>query len=199
MQVGLAHETKVLGDVLVVLDLVHRAIDQPHDACHQRLAIRLATRDRDQAANVADQRVLVDIPVEIKLRSGTDRLVSTIGSEGPQRLRSTNGRIEVDDAQRGVDAHTTNGSIDVELARAADAPQIEIGTTNGSITLHLPGDAQGSLEARTVNGTVRTDLPLTVHGSHSKRRVDADLNGGGEGRIVLRTTNGSIRIVEPAA
>lgn len=122
--------------------------------------------------------------------------VSTVGSEGRQRLRSTNGRIEVDDAQRGIDAHTTNGSIDVELTAAADAPEIEIGTTNGSITLHLPGDVRGSLEARTVNGTVRTDLPLTLRGSYSKRRVNADLNGGGGGRIVLRTTNGSIRIVE---
>lgn len=122
--------------------------------------------------------------------------VSTVGSGARQRLRSTNGRIEVDDAQRGVDAHTTNGSIDVELRAAAVEPEIVLGTTNGSITLHLPSDVRGSLEARTVNGTVRTEIPVTLEGSASKKRLHAELNGGGDGRITLRTTNGSIRIVE---
>jgi len=131
--------------------------------------------------------------IEIRTVNGN---VSTVGAEGRQRLRSTNGRIEIEGAQHGVDAHTTNGSIDVRVVVASDPAEIELGTTNGSITLRIPPDARGHLEARTVNGTVKTDLPITIQGTASKKRVSADLNGGGGGRIVLRTTNGSIRIVE---
>ena len=122
--------------------------------------------------------------------------VSTDGSGGRQRLRSTNGRIEVENARQGIDAHTTNGSIEVEVVAASGDPEIEIGTTNGSITLHLPAETRGSLQARTVNGSVRTEFPVQLDGSYSKRRINAELNGGGAGQISLRTTNGSIRILE---
>jgi len=121
--------------------------------------------------------------------------VTTAGSQGSQHLRSTNGRIEVESAARRVDAHTTNGSIRVEV-RGTSELEIELGTTNGSITLQLPTDARGTLEARTVNGSVKTDIPVTLQGSASRKHVRGDFNGGGGGRIVLRTTNGSIRIVE---
>ena len=112
------------------------------------------------------------------------------GTAGPQRLRSTNGRITVDAAR------TTNGSIELELTAAASDTAIEASTTNGSITVRVPGDLAGSLEARTINGSVRSDLPVKLSGGASKRRIDADLNGGGPARIELRTTNGSIRIRE---
>ena len=60
----------------------------------------------------------------------------------------------------------------------------------------MPADIRASLEARTVNGSVRTDIPATLHGSNSKRKMNADLNGGGDTHIGLRTVNGSIRIEE---
>jgi DUF4097 and DUF4098 domain-containing protein YvlB len=121
--------------------------------------------------------------------------VTTAGSQGGQKLRAINGRIEVESAARRVDAHTTNGSISVEI-RDDPEPEIELGTTNGSITLKLPADASGSIEARTVNGSVKTDVPVTLLGSASRKRIRGDFNGGDGGRVVLRTTNGSIRIVE---
>jgi DUF4097 and DUF4098 domain-containing protein YvlB len=131
--------------------------------------------------------------LEIRTVNGS---IETLDSDGTQRLRSTNGRIEVTAAASSVSAHTTNGAIDVELTSAERDPEIDLGTTNGSIRLHLPSDTRASLEARTVNGRVSTELPVTLEGSASRKRLRADLNGGGEGRIVLRTTNGSIRIFE---
>jgi DUF4097 and DUF4098 domain-containing protein YvlB len=131
---------------------------------------------------------------ELVVRTVNGRII-TEGSQGKQKLRSTNGRIEVFSAAQQVDAHTTNGSINVGIASTA-APEIELGTTNGSITLHLPSDTRGTLEARTTNGSVKTDVPVSLRGTASRKRLQGDFNGGDGGHIVLRTTNGSIRIVE---
>jgi len=146
----------------------------------------------DNASVSYELRIPKGARLQIRTVNGS---VSTHGSEGVQVLRSTNGRIEVAGAASRVEARTTNGSIDVALSSGAEAPEIDLGTTNGGIRLHLPSDVRASLEARTVNGRVSTELPLTLDGSASRKRLEAQLNGGGAGRIVLRTTNGSIRII----
>lgn len=146
-----------------------------------------------------DTSVSYDVRVPESARLDVTTVNGRLVSSGPaaeQRLRSTNGRIRVEEAGGDVEARTTNGSIDVELGTSATAAAIELSTTNGSITLALPPDLAGRLEARTVNGSVTSDLPVTIEGSTSRRRLDADLNGGGDTRIGLRTVNGSIRIVE---
>lgn len=146
-----------------------------------------------------DTSVSYDIRVPESARLDVTTVNGRLVSSGPaaeQRLRSTNGRIRVEAAGGDVEARTTNGSIDVELGTSVAAAAIELSTTNGSITLALPPDLAGRLEARTVNGSVTSDLPVTIEGSTSRRRLDADLNGGGDTRIGLRTVNGSIRIVE---
>lgn len=120
--------------------------------------------------------------------------VTTDGAGGGQLLRSTNGKITVRAAHDSVEAHTTNGSIQVELVEAPARLDVDLGSTNGSITLALPGSAGGRVAARTVNGSVRSDLPLTLEGASSRRRLSGRLNAGGPGSIDLRTTNGSIRI-----
>ncbi len=138
-------------------------------------------------------RVPASAHLDVRTVNGS---VSSDGPEGEQTLRSTNGRITVEDAGGSVRASTTNGSIKVEVVEAASDADIEASTTNGSITLHIPADLRGRIQARTVNGSVRTEIPVTLDGSASKRRLNADLNGGGAARIGLRTTNGSIRILE---
>ncbi len=119
--------------------------------------------------------------------------VDTDGA-GRQRLRSTNGRIQVERGHAAVEAHTTNGPIKVELARVPAATDVKLGSTNGGLTLALPDAARATIDAKTVNGRVSSDLPVTVHGASSRRSLRGELNGGGPGEIELRTTNGGIRI-----
>ena len=147
---------------------------------------------RDVDASVRyELRVPASVELDVVTVNGS---VSSDGPQGEQRLRSTNGRINVEGAGGSVEARTTNGSVKVEVEDGEAEMDIDIATTNGSITLYIPADFQGRLEARTVNGSVRTDLPVTLKGNISKRRMDAELNGGGAAHIGLRTTNGSIRI-----
>ncbi len=84
--------------------------------------------------------------------------------------------------------------IAAEIAETQSVLDIRLASTNGGLFLTVPDDAGGRLEARTVNGSVRTDLPVTVRGGSSRRSLNGELNGGGDGRIELKTTNGNIRI-----
>jgi len=130
---------------------------------------------------------------ELELHTVNGNL-TTEGAAGLQYLQSTNGRIQVDNAENGVEARTTNGSIRVEVSDGAAQPDIELGSTNGGITLYLPDDIEGQINARTVNGRVKTDLPVTVHGKTQRRRLKGEINGGGASDIEISTTNGSIQI-----
>lgn len=121
--------------------------------------------------------------------------ISAYETQGTMRLRSTNGSIKVSDAAGSVDAHTTNGAIKVELNQLASGEDMAFGTTNGSITVYLPRNVAAYVKARTVNGSIQTDFPIQVSGSLSRRRLEGEINGGGD-QIDLRTTNGSIKLLE---
>ena len=121
--------------------------------------------------------------------------ISVYETSGTMRLRSTNGSIKVSDAAGSVDAHTTNGAIKVELTELVAGEDLAFGTTNGSITVYLPKTVAASIKARTVNGSIQTDFPIQVSGSLSRRRLEGEINGGGD-QIDLRTTNGSIKLLE---
>ena len=105
--------------------------------------------------------------VELKSVNGS---VEAYGVEGGGKLRSTNGKIALDEATGDFDLTTVNGSIN--LARAKGASRLR--STNGSITV---SDASGAFDAKTVNGKVS---------------LTAELTAGGEND--LKTTNGSIRV-----
>lgn len=106
---------------------------------------------------------------------------------------TVNGRVWI--AARGgtVEASTINGSMEVELADFDPESELSLRTTNGSITARLPGNTRADLDASTTNGRIRVDLPVTVDGRLSRKRLRGAVNGGG-GRVNLRTINGSISI-----
>jgi hypothetical protein len=70
------------------------------------------------------------------------------------------------------------------------APLLEQG-----IQVTLPENVRADLEANTTNGSVTSELPLSLQGEISKRRMEGKINGGGP-LLKLRTTNGGISIVK---
>ena len=92
-----------------------------------------------------------------------------------------------------ADCHSSDGAIHIEYA--PDAPKaIEINATasDGSITLVTPPGLSAAIDAGTSDGSIHTDLPVTIRG-----KVGKSLHGtigGGEGRVYLRTQDGSITI-----
>lgn len=141
-----------------------------------------------------DYRVKVprDARVEVETTNGA---VKVLGAGGPVRATTTNGSVEVADAGADIEASTTNGSIRAGYRAAPTAGTQRLSTTNGSVTLTLPGDATGDFTASTVNGGIRTDFPLQVSGRFGGRKLRGRL-GDGSVRFELSTVNGAVKILK---
>jgi len=109
-------------------------------------------------------------------------------------LRTGDGGIRCNAVAAGrIEAHTSDGSIHIECA--ADAPKtptVDATTSDGSVTFVAPPGLSAAIEASTNDGSIHTQLPITVQGE-VKKSLHGTV-GAGEGRIRLRTENGSITI-----
>jgi DUF4097 and DUF4098 domain-containing protein YvlB len=109
-------------------------------------------------------------------------------------LRTVNGNIEVYEADSDVHAHTTNGNVHLELSHLHGVSGTVAETTNGSVVLAVPANAQADLEARCLNGNFQSELPFAVEGSLKPREIHGKLGRGGS-PIKLHTINGGIRVL----
>jgi DUF4097 and DUF4098 domain-containing protein YvlB len=109
-------------------------------------------------------------------------------------LETTNGDVEAINVAGPIDAHTTNGSITLELTKLEGEVKAE--TTNGGITLRLSAaaDINAFLEAETVNGSISFDFPVTLQSMEKSRHHLRGTIGRGGPQISLETTNGSIHL-----
>jgi len=92
-----------------------------------------------------------------------------------------------------VECHTSDGSIHIDYAPdAPKAPDVTATTSDGGITFIAPPDLSATIDAATTDGSIHTSLPITVEGKVGKSLTGKV--GGGEGKIHLRTHDGSITI-----
>jgi hypothetical protein len=139
-----------------------------------------------------DLRVQVPAGTDLHLATSNGAIrVTDVG--GAVSARSTNGAINLEGARGSVEARTTNGGVAVGMAEWSNANRfVEVRTTNGSIDVRLPVSVGARVQARTSNGRITSDFPLEMEG---RRQNDASGTlGDGSGNIMLRTTNGTIRI-----
>lgn len=137
--------------------------------------------------------------VELRNIDGSAEAGSTNGSITAEQIggdvtgHTTNGKISCSGLVGNLDATTTNGSVGINYDSSAPADRnIHVRTTNGSVNITLPPDFAGTAQASTSNGKLVCDRPVTISG-----RIDKHLSGTigqGSGRLVLKTTNGSIHI-----
>jgi hypothetical protein len=92
-----------------------------------------------------------------------------------------------------VECRTSDASIHIDFAPdAPKAPTVTATTSDAGITFIAPPGLSAVIDAFTDDGSIRTTLPITVEG-----KVGRSLTGkvgDGEGRIRLRTNDGSITI-----
>jgi hypothetical protein len=124
----------------------------------------------------------------------TNGSVTAEGTKGYVQAKATNGRITLSRLEGGGEAVATNGKITAEFL-GLGSQGCKLRSTNGGIRVALPEGARADLTASTTNGRITCDLPLSLVGEMSKRRMEGKINGGGP-PIELRTTNGSIAVVK---
>jgi hypothetical protein len=132
------------------------------------------------------------ISVDLRTVNGGIRIANL---DADVRVRSTNGGIKGTGLlASSVDAAVTNGGIDIDLAKTVNAGTFELEAVNGGVSINLPADSRADIAGRCVNGGISTsDLQLEMVGEQNRRRLDAELNGGGA-RILLETVNGGVRV-----
>jgi DUF4097 and DUF4098 domain-containing protein YvlB len=125
--------------------------------------------------------------------------------DGSIRLEGISGTIDVDTGDgsvmargrlSGVQARSGDGSVTIH-AETGSSPTGDwnLKTGDGSVTLELPDDFNGELDAHTGDGGIRmNDITLSnVTGTISKNTVRGRLGSGGPA-VRLRTGDGSIHL-----
>ena len=150
-------------------------------------------------------------PIEVQTSDGRIECVEVDGprlyartSDGSIRLegcrsqecevRTSDGQITCDGISSSrLNGHTSDGSINVRYdSQAQPVVFVDLTTSDGQIELTCPPQVSATVEAHVGDGHISTDIPITVEG-----KIGHDLKGTlgqGEGRITLRTGDGSIGI-----
>lgn len=103
-------------------------------------------------------------------------------SGGNVELRSIDGRVK---------AGTSGGSIVIKVT--GENKGIDAETSGGSIDIYIKEGIGADIEAETSGGSVDCDLPVTVRGKVRESELHGKINGGGN-PIRAETSGGSIRI-----
>jgi len=113
---------------------------------------------------------------------------------GTIKLRTHNGKIICEEVSGDIQLETHNGGIKAFYSQnAPPICNVSMITHNGSVTLTAPPNFSAEVEASTHNGSINTDLPITVIGKVTKRKLTGTI-GTGQGKLHLETHNGSIKI-----
>lgn len=113
---------------------------------------------------------------------------------GTIKLETHNGSVTCKEISGDTNLRTHNGKINA--AYSENAPPVfnaSMVTHNGSIDFTAPPNLSAAIDVSTHNGSINTDLPITVIGKVSKRKLTGTI-GTGQGKLHLETHNGSIEI-----
>jgi DUF4097 and DUF4098 domain-containing protein YvlB len=111
---------------------------------------------------------------------------------GDLKIETVNGRISLARTAGRLELTTVNGRIQAQMRELSVKGTHSIDTVNGSVTLQLPATSRAQLDVKTTNGSIENDFATTIQKSDDHRLLGA-INGGGS-PLVVRTTNGGVKI-----
>lgn len=137
------------------------------------------------------------INLELKAKNGGIAINSV---EGNLRFETQNGGLSLKDLAGDVRGRTQNGGVNVDLTGASwRGNGLDVETTNGGVKLSMAENYAARVETGTVNGGFKSDIPALNPSDdgenkwNRKKRISADINGGGP-TIRVITTNGGVKI-----
>lgn len=134
---------------------------------------------------------------KVNIHTG-DGAVLAKGLEGDLDFTTGDGSLEIEDVDGSLHAHTSDGSVRVsgrfdvlELRTSDGRVEVEarpgsqlcaawnISSSDGSLTLRLPGDLAADIALHTSDGSITTNIPIAVQGSFGHHDIHGKMNGGG--------------------
>jgi hypothetical protein len=144
------------------------------------------------------------ISISYQITVPTETNIDCANSYGSIECKDINGQIQADTSYGDVkcrniiseelNASSSYGHIYIEYSDLAPAEiQADVNNSYGGIDFTAPPGFTGQVELSTSYGSVRTGLPITVQGKISNQRIKGTI-GEGNGKLILETSYGSIRI-----
>ncbi len=115
-------------------------------------------------------------------------------AKGPVVAKTSGGNITVEDVSAPIEAKTSGGSIRAYFTRQPKG-ESNLVTSGGNISVRLAPGLNVDIEAKAGGGSVSTNIPVTVQGKLSKRKIVGIIGSGGP-LLYLKTSGGSIRLSE---
>jgi hypothetical protein len=137
-----------------------------------------------------------DIKVPRRTRLDVDVFSSPVnvtGVDGPHKMHGFSSPLVLNDVTGSVQAHTFSGSVTIREKSWTPDQTIDVDTFSGSVELHVPDTAHGTVTFNSFSGRLDSQVPLTMHSS-SRRSLRAELGGGAGGTLRFKTFSGSVKI-----
>ncbi len=129
--------------------------------------------------------------IDIQTDDGRITLSQIVGNI---KVRSDDGSTRAEDITGDVNIQSDDGRITVVYAEdAGGVCNVSLVTDDAAIDLKAPANFSASAEIITDDGSINTDLPIKVTGKLGKSGIKGTI-GTGEGRLYIKTNDGSIRI-----
>jgi DUF4097 and DUF4098 domain-containing protein YvlB len=193
------------GDLEIIEHQQGNAVDiELREAHHGRFSIGIDARHTELEIHMPRS-------AKVNVHSG-DGAVSAKGMEGELDFSTSDGRLELEDIDGTLHARSSDGSVRVSgrfdlldlrtsdgriEAEARPGSQVrepwDIRSSDGSVSLKIPGDLAADVELHTSDGSIITGIPIVIEGSVRSHDVHGKLNGGGN-RLTLHTSDGSVRL-----
>jgi putative adhesin len=145
-----------------------------------------------------DNVVATDFDIKVPARTSLDVSVFSApvtieGVEGSHRLHGFSSRLTLSSVGGPIQAHTFSGSVVIREASWEPNQTIDVDTFSGNVEVQLPDTARGSVRFNSFSGNLNSEMPLTLQSS-SRRSVRAELGGGGNSSLRVKTFSGSVKV-----
>ena len=156
------------------------------------VTVEKASNDLEIASGNGDVRITMTAG-QVNVSTGNGEL-EIEGATGPVRASTGNGRVYVTTSTGPVTARTGNGEIDVKMKTLTSTSDMQFVTGNGSVTVALPGNFNGEIDASTGNGEFRSDFEIRVLGRLNPHHVRGTIGTGGGQTIKMTSGSGRLEL-----
>jgi DUF4097 and DUF4098 domain-containing protein YvlB len=114
--------------------------------------------------------------------------------DGSLRAHTSDGSLRVSGRFDVLELRTSDGRVDVEARPGSQLREAwDVRSSDGSVTLRLPGDLAADIALHTSDGSITSAIPIVVEGSFGKHDVHGKMNGGGK-LLTVHTSDGSVTL-----
>jgi len=160
-----------------------------------RITGDIKVRSNDGSVNIQEFNSDVNLQraawIDIQTDDGSVTMSRVVGDI---KVRINDGSTKVQEVAGNVNIESDDGRITVVYAEdAGGVCNVSLVTDDAAVDLTAPANFSVSAEIITDDGSINTDLPIKVTGKLGKSGIRGTI-GTGEGRLYIKTNDGSIRI-----